>query len=36
MKIGADPRGKDCSWSNVEDRFGEGGSGGVRVRMVPK
>lgn len=33
---GADPHGKDCSQSNVEDRFGEGGSVGVRIMMVPK
>lgn len=27
---------QDCSWSYVEDRFGEGGSVGGRVIMVPK
>lgn len=27
--IGTDPHGKDCSWSDAEDRLGEGGSVGV-------
>lgn len=34
--IGTDPHGKDCSWSDAEDRFGEGGIVGVRLAMVPK
>lgn len=34
--IGTDLHFKDCSWSNVEDRCGEGGSVGVGVMMVPK
>lgn len=36
VMIGTDLHFKDCSWSNVEDRFGEGGSVGVGVMMVPK